>query len=291
MISPFVQGTYPAGALFTAMAIFSVKSEVGKARGLEKLVACAPAFFAVPLAMFGAQHLSDARAIMQLVPKWMPWRLFWAYFVGFALFAAALSILLKRKIRLSATLLGIMFFIFVATMDLPGVARQPGNRFSWAFMLRELSFGAAAWALAGTQMELQGARGASVMKAIGRYVIAIGALFYGVENILHPGFAPVVPLEKPTPTWVPGHLLWAYFAGAVLLVTGAMLLVNRKTRAAATFLGAVALLVTLCVYMPVLVATPLDIDPLNYFADTLFYAGAILLLAGAMPKIPSPANT
>ena len=34
---------------------------------------------------------------MQLVPAWMPARLFWAYLVGVALFAAALSLSLKKS--------------------------------------------------------------------------------------------------------------------------------------------------------------------------------------------------
>ena len=46
----------------------------------------------------------------------MPWRLFWAYFVGFALLAAALSIATKIQVRWSGLLLGIMMFLFVALL-------------------------------------------------------------------------------------------------------------------------------------------------------------------------------
>src|SRR6185436_15464576 len=46
-----------------------------------------PAFFAVAMAIFGADHMVAAEFVAIIVPEWMPWRLFWAYFVGFALFA------------------------------------------------------------------------------------------------------------------------------------------------------------------------------------------------------------
>ena len=49
----------------------------------------------------------------------MPWRLFWAYFVGVALVAASLSIATKIQVRWSGLLLGLTMFLFVAMMDIP----------------------------------------------------------------------------------------------------------------------------------------------------------------------------
>src|SRR5208282_4093548 len=90
----------------------------------------------------------QAHAIMKIVPAWMPFKLFWTYFVGVALIAAALSVIFRVGIRLSATLLGIMFFCFVAMMDLPGAIRVPHNRIAWTLLARELVFGAGAMLLA-----------------------------------------------------------------------------------------------------------------------------------------------
>ena len=64
--------------------------------GLDKLTALACVFFAAPLAVFGAEHLTDAEDIVQLIPAWMPARLFWAYFVGVALIAAGPQPQLKK---------------------------------------------------------------------------------------------------------------------------------------------------------------------------------------------------
>lgn len=68
--------------------------------------------FALPLIVFAVQHFLYASFIATLIPAWIPLRLFWAYFVGAAFVAAAVSIATKLRGRLGATLLGIMFFIW-----------------------------------------------------------------------------------------------------------------------------------------------------------------------------------
>ena len=117
-----------------------------------------------------------------------------------------------------------------------------------------------------------------------RLVIGITALFYGVEHFLHPTFATGVPLQKVMPEWIPGRLFWAYLAGAVLIASGVCLVANKKVREAATYLGVTILLLVLCEYLPMLIASPKDIVSLNYFFDTLFFGGAVLLLADACGK-------
>jgi hypothetical protein len=87
------------------------------------------------------------------------------------------------------------------------------------------------------------------------------------------------------PAWIPAHVFWSYVAGAVFLIAGASLLVNRKTRFAATWLGIMALVLILFVYLPILVSSPLDIaNGLNYLVSVLAFSGAALLLARAMPR-------
>jgi uncharacterized membrane protein len=125
---------------------------------------------------------------------------------------------------------------------------------------------------------------------VGRVLIAIAALFFGVEHFLHPAGCPGVPLEKLTPAWIPGRLLIGYLTGAILLVAGASILFARKTRMAATVLGTWILLLVLFIYAPILIAqlsdpsTAVKVEGINYFADTLLFAGAILALASATPR-------
>jgi uncharacterized membrane protein len=274
-------GYFAAAVLLVIGLVKIIKEELPRAHGLDKVMPFGRLCFAIPMAVFGTEHFTDTADIAALVPNWIPAHLFWTYLVGIGLLAAALSITVKVQSRLAAALVGAMFFSFVALMDIPAVVAEPGNRIFWALALRELAFASGALALASSPISTKRAGGVSVPLTIARLFIGMAAVFYGVEHFLHPTYAPGVPLEKIIPEWIPGRILWAYLAGAVLVVAGLCLLVNRKTRLAATYLGLMILFLVLAVYLPLLVASPADIVSVNYFFDTLMFSGTVLLLAGA----------
>jgi uncharacterized membrane protein YphA (DoxX/SURF4 family) len=220
----------------------------------------------------------------------MPWRLFWAYFVGFALLAASLSIATNIQIRWSGLLFGIMMVLFVAMLHIPRALASPGDRISWTIVIREMSFAGGGWILAGNALREQGrGQGGSKLITVGRVLIAVAAIFFGVENLLHAANVPGVPLEKLMPAWIPAHLLIGYLTGVILFVAGVAILVGRKTRMAATYLGTWLVLLVLFIYGPILIAaladpsTDIKVEGINYFFDTMLFAGAILALAGATP--------
>jgi uncharacterized membrane protein YphA (DoxX/SURF4 family) len=285
-ISRTAVSTCAAGILLFFVALWAAKTDIARARGLDKIVVLSNLCFAIPLAIFGAEHLSGAKFIMLGIPSYMPWRLFWAYFVGFALLAASLSIAAKIHVRWSGLLFGIMMVLFVAMLHFPRALANPKDRIAWVIVIRELSFAGGAWILAGNAMRAQGQ---SKLITVGRVLIAIAAIFFGVEHFLHPAGCPGVPLEKLTPAWIPGRLLIGYLTGVILLVAGASILLGKKTRMAATYLGTWIVLLVLFIYVPILIvqmfdpSTAVKVEGINYFADTLLFAGAILALASATP--------
>jgi uncharacterized membrane protein YphA (DoxX/SURF4 family) len=102
---------------------------------------------------------------------------------------------------------------------------------------------------------------------------------------MHGNHVPGIPLEPVTPEYVYGHAIWTYLAALVYAVAGIPLLFGKKTRAAATWLGLTVLFVELVVYVPIGAVKRASLnDGLNYVADTLMFCGAVLLLAGAMPR-------
>ena len=276
-----------AGVLLFLIALWAAKTDIPRARGLDKIVVLSNLCFAIPLAVFGAEHLSGARFIMLAVPSYMPWRLFWAYLVGFALLSASLSIATKLQVQWSGLLFGIMMLLFVAMVHIPRVLASPSDRFAWVIVFREMSFAGGAWAFAGNAMRGQGG---NKLITVGRVLIAFAALFFSVWHFLHPTACPGVPLEKLMPAWIPGRLLIGYLTGAILLFAGASILLAKKTRMAATYLGTWILLLVLFIYGPILIvqmadaSTAVKVEGINYFADTLLFAGAILALASATPR-------
>ena len=273
------------GAVFAvAIVTIALRGDWQRARGFDKLILFGPAFYAAPLAAFGTEHFTVTETISSLVPAWIPWHLFWTYFVGTCFIAAGLSLVTKIQARLAATLLGLNFFLFVVLMDVPSLAQDSRDRFALALLLRELSFSGGALALAATLTEPDRERPAHVLATIARYFVAIPVLFYSVEQFLHGDHVPAIPLEKVTPAWVFGHALWTYLAAVVYAVAGILLVAGRKTRAAATWLGATVLLIEVVVYVPIAVVDRGTFEGFNFMADTLMYCGALLLLAGAMPR-------
>jgi uncharacterized membrane protein len=286
-ISRTVVSMCGASILLFVIALWAAKADIARAGGLDKVVALSNLCFAVPLAAFGALHLSDVEFVVPMVPSYMPWPLFWGYFFGFALLAASLSIATKIQVRWSGLLFGIAMFLFVAMIDIPGALESPRDRFGWTLTIREMTFGGGGWILAGNAM---GGQGKSKLITVGRVLIAIAAIFYGVEHFLHPTAAPGVPLQKIMPEWIPGRLVIGYVTSAILVVAGAAILLGKKTRMAATYLGTWIVLLVLFIYGPILIAsladpsTDVKVEGINYFLDTLLFAGAILALASASPR-------
>jgi uncharacterized membrane protein YphA (DoxX/SURF4 family) len=275
-----------AGVVFLAAGLVLLRKELVSARGLDQLIALGPVFVASALATFGAEHLVMPLVMKEIVPAWMPAPLFWTYFVGFALFAAATSLVAMRFVRLSGTLLGVLFFLIVLTIHLPNLIAAPADRLAWTLVLRESAFAGGAWALAGSQSPDARTGKRNWMILIGRFCVAIAVSFFGVEQLLHPEFAPGVPAPRLTPAWVPLHAFWGYPAGALLLLAGAALLLNKKPRTAAVSIGVVMTLITLLLHSPILALArnPSQMtESINYVFDTLLFAGMALLVARALP--------
>ena len=280
-----------AGLVYLVAGVVVARKELSAARSWDKLISLGCVFIATSLAMFAAEHLVGAHFVMNAVPSWMPGRLFWAYFVGFAHIAAATSLTTQKFVRSSSTLLGVMFFLFVLMIHVPNVAAHPKDRILWAGALRDLAFSGVAWALAGKLTQKSSPQKAKVMILFGRMVVAIAVIFFAAEHFLHPEFAPGVPLPKMTPTWIPLRPAWGYLTGAILLGSGIGLVINKHSRIAATSIGILMTLLTLFLYLPILIlardgSAPQITEAINYVADTLLFAGMALALASALPEEP-----
>jgi len=273
-----------AGLALLVIGLLAAKNDITRARGIDKVVALTYLCFAIPLAVFGAEHLSMGKLMLNAVPSYMPWRFLWVYFVGFALIAASLSIATKIQVRWSGLLFGTMMLLFVAMIHLP-LAITTGGRFPWTIVFREMSFGGGGWVLAGIAMGGSGdGRGRNLI-TVGRVLIAITAIFFGVQHFLHPLGLPGVPLQKQMPTWIPARAFIDYLTGAFLIIAGVCFLLARRTRMAAKYVGAWIVLLVAVIYGPVLFgaladpSTDVKIEGLNYFADTLLFGAVILSLS------------
>lgn len=284
-----VGGMLAAGVAALIAGLILARPRFRAASGAGKLIVLGPAFEAAALAAFAAEHFTAARDLAPIVPHWLPAPLFWTYFFGACLLAAALSFILWRCVSSAAALLALFFLLVVITIDLPLMPRHLHDHIFWTLTVRETAFASGALVLAGSLWPRPTAIG---LVRVFRTILAAIMVFYGIEHFLFPHFVIGVPLEKPTPAWIPAPVLWADLVGIALLLGGIGLLFGSTIRIAAAGTGLVLLLVTAFFYVPILVhdfhSAPLAVEGLNYVFDTLLFAGTVLL-AGVAPE-PSPSR-
>jgi uncharacterized membrane protein len=107
---------------------------------------------ALSLIIFGVDHFLALGFIATLIPKWIPWHVFWVAFFGIAFIASGLSIGLNILQRWAAAGIGLMFAIWVFTLHLPrvlGLYRIPGaqhNPNEWSSLFIAIALWGGLWA-------------------------------------------------------------------------------------------------------------------------------------------------
>ncbi len=139
-----------------------------------------------------------------LVPAWMPGRLFWAYFVGVAFLAAAVGILVELLARPAATMLGVMFFLFVVLLHIPRIVLHAHDGNEWTSGFVALAMCGGAWVLASAS-PLYERETADPFLKFGQYIFAMAFVAFGIQHFVYARLA--VGLGPP---WL------ARFAAALL---------------------------------------------------------------------------
>jgi len=266
--------------VFSIAAIAAVGREFRSARGLERAYPLARVCIGIPVAIFAADHFTQVQSIAKMVPSYMPAKLFWAWFVGAALLATALSLIFRVCVRLSATLLGIMMLCFVVMMDIPGAMKLSHNRFIWALLARETVFGVGGILLGMFSLTRKRTAMENRLASALLCIVAAVTVFYGVEQVLHPQCVPAVPLQKVTPGYIPLAHFWTSLTGGLMILGGLAMLVRRTARVAAAMLGAWVVLLVMTLYLAIMLVQR-DIEGINYFGDTLMFGGVLLAASGA----------
>jgi putative oxidoreductase len=250
---------------------------------------------AIPMLAYGIVHWQYAHFITTFVPPWAPWHLFWIYFTGTALLAAGLAIAARKVAYLAGVLLGAMILSFVILIHTRLLLHMPSDAFAAQKIFdfpfygrvsnacKDLGLSGAAFLFAGTQAPSWKTPGRNWAFTLGRFLFGIPILGFGILHFVSTAYAPGVPpmlpsIHSPLP-WQP---FWDYLTGAVFLITGSFILLNRNLRIAGTLLGFMILIFGLIVWAPPLLAHPRDILASNFLKD-VGVAGGAWLLACAVP--------
>jgi uncharacterized membrane protein len=268
-----------AVAMLISGVTIALKGARSEANLSEKFILCAPVFFAVPMAVFGAEHFLEAASISKIIPRWVPAHLFLTYFVGVCLIAASFSIVFRKLSGLAAALTGVMFLFFEALMHIPIAVKLPHNRLAWVILARDFIFSWGAFSLAATYMTNWRLRAWLVSAArlsIGGFIV-----FVGIEHFLHPELVPGFPLQQATPSFIPGHVLFGCLTGIVYVVGGSFLFIDRREHLASLWLGIYVFCSVLLFSVPFMIQQA-GVAGLNVPLDNLMLSGALLCLSAAL---------
>jgi uncharacterized membrane protein len=268
---------------------FIVRNELPQAQGIDRVLPLGRLLYCIPVAGFAGEHFVFARGMTSMVPSFLPIHMFWIIFCGIGLLAAALAIATKVCGKLAGLLLAFEIFSFVALLSLPALFDPKHDRFTWALVLRDSSFASAALVFAGGLMPRRADGSPHILVRTGQTIMGAAAIYFGAEHFLHPDHVPALPLEKMMPAYVPLPTMWVYLMGAILVIGGLCILANWHAFEGALAIAFGVLLMMVVVYTPMLLKNPADIGvAFNYFMDTLMYAGAAFLLAGALLRTAAP---
>ncbi len=245
---------------------------------------------AVPMFYFEVLHLSNGQAVSHLVPLWIPFRLFWAYFTGTALIASGFAIILRKQDRLAAFLLGEMLLSFVFLIHAPNILRAIIERPAdfvvlWntdgsgglSSALKDVALTISVFLLASADPRFT-RRNVYVMLL--RIAYASVIVLFGIEHFLYTRLTPGISSATFVPFWIPVPLMLSYLSGALFVICAALTLVTRTAHQPMVILAVFIVLATLFTYGFRLLAHQGNTGALISTATDLAIAGGALILAG-----------
>lgn len=120
----------------------------------DKALAVGRVLFAITTGALGLLHFlyfplaADIQPVSHILKFLLPAQPMWAYFTGVAFLAAAFAVFLSSKVRLAATMLGILLLLFALIVWVPWLTTHPQDT-TGGNCLKDMGLAGGALLLAG----------------------------------------------------------------------------------------------------------------------------------------------
>jgi len=133
--------------LFARLAVVRQGSWLGFAVGASGM-RIAKYLFALWVIPIGLSHFFYVKETINLIPSWIPFRVFWAYLTGAGHIAAGLGVLFSVVPRLAVFAEAAMLSVITLLVWAPAVFLAPRTRLPWTAFWISWAITAAVWVLA-----------------------------------------------------------------------------------------------------------------------------------------------
>jgi uncharacterized membrane protein YphA (DoxX/SURF4 family) len=103
--------------------------------------------YSIPFIVFGIGHFTNASMMAGMVP--VPGGVFWVYFTGIAMIAAAIALLSGYQGKLAMLLLALLLFIYIVSIHIPNMMNPETQLMGMMGALKDCGLMGGALAFAG----------------------------------------------------------------------------------------------------------------------------------------------
>jgi uncharacterized membrane protein len=224
--------------------------------------------------------------VWQPVPKWVPAREALAYLCAFISLASGIGLLWRRTAAVAARVLFASLMVWLLVLRLPNLFFEtPLVLVAWTFGSTGVMV-AAAWVLyvwfaddrdrqrLGFLADERGLR-------IARSLYGLSLVPFGLAHFMYLDATTVL-----IPGWLPWHVAWAYFTGATFIAAGLAVTLGVFPRLAAALSTLQMGLFSLIVWVPRVVAGPLNDFQWGEFVVTWALTAGAWVVADSYRGVP-----
>lgn len=198
---------------------------------MNLLLELGPYFFSIPMIFFGVQYVRYGFiGGLPPVPPWAPGGALGAYVTGTLLVVAGASILIGKRARWGAALIGGLFLFCVVVLHGPRIHDIVHSGTERTRALEPLALSGAVFALISLLPDDRNRsprlnRAPDWLTGTGRWLFALCTIVFGIQHFLYARF-----IATLVTSWIPGHLFWVYLTGVGMIVAAVAILGEKGGR-------------------------------------------------------------